>query len=283
MASVTDPAAPGLSSLTRLLAAPRYEVIPVRDIEARAGILPAGSSVTVTASPGQGMAATIDVAAALARSGYAVVPHLAARMLNGRSELEDMIERLAAAGVYEAFVVGGDASPPAGPYRDAGDLLDELAGLSHPFIRIGVAGYPEGHPLIADDGLLETLRRKQPQASYIVTQLCFDAAALTTWLRAIRQEGIGLPVVVGLPGVVERRKLAEISLRSGVGASLRYLRKNGRHLAALARSRRYDPTPLAAAVADRLDRERLVVEGVHLFTFNQIERTLDWVRRLADG
>jgi methylenetetrahydrofolate reductase (NADPH) len=88
-------------------------------------------------------------------------------------------------------------------------------------------------------------------------------------------------VVVGLPGVVERRKLAEISLRTGVGASLRYLARHGRQMATLARSRRYDPTPLARDVAERAGGSDLGILGVHLFTFNQVEATEAWVRRAA--
>jgi methylenetetrahydrofolate reductase (NADPH) len=273
--------------VAKLLDAPRYEVIPVRGIEDKVAVLPAGSRVTVTASPGHGLARTVAVAETLAASGYEVIPHLAARMVGGRSELAGWAERLAAAGVHEAFVVGGDATPPAGPYQDAGDLLDELAGLTHPFTRIGIGGYPEGHPLIADDKLLEALRRKQPHADQIVTQLCFDAGALLDWVRAIRAEGIDLPVVVGLPGVVERRKLAEISLKTGVSASLRYLRKHGRQLVALSRSRRYDPTPLLRSIAEGLDQGAdgadLGIRGTHLFTFNQVEPTHTWVGSVIRG
>ena len=164
--------------VARLLAAPRYEIMPFRGVEGAVGELPAGSRVTVTASPSHGLMRTIEVAERLAASGYEVIPHLSARMVSGRRELIAIVERLAAAGIDQAFVVGGDASPPAGPYHEAGDLLDELAGLDHPFTRIGIGGYPEGHPLIADDKLLEALRRKQPHAAYVVTQLCFDAGVL---------------------------------------------------------------------------------------------------------
>ena len=184
-------------------------------------------------------------------------------------------------GIREAFVIGGDATPPAGRYAAAIDLLDELATIRHPFARIGIGGYPEGHPLIDDGRLLEALRRKQPHADHIVTQICFDAVALAGWIRSLREAGIDLPVTVGLPGAVERHKLAEISLRTGVGASLRYLRWHGREVLALARARRYDPTPLARAVAAHLDEPGLDVAGVHLFTFNQIAETRDWVRRAS--
>jgi methylenetetrahydrofolate reductase (NADPH) len=273
------PAVAERSALSLLLHEPRYEVIPVKGIEEKVATLPYGATVTVTASPRLGLDRTLDLSSVLAARGYRVVPHLAARMIDGRGQLERIVQRLDGAGIREVFVVGGDADPPAGEYADAGDLLEELTGLAHPFARIGVGGYPEGHPLAGDDELLEALRRKQRFASHLVTQLCFDDAALVDWTVRIREAGIGLPVVVGLPGVVERRKLAEISLKAGVGASLGYLRKHRREIITLARARRYDPTPLARAVAGRAGDPALGLAGVHLFTFNQVEPTRDWVVR----
>jgi methylenetetrahydrofolate reductase (NADH) len=269
------------SAMTLLLREPRYEVIPVQHIEQKVAALPYGATVTVTASPALGLDRTLDVSVALAARGFRVVPHFAARMVTGRGHLERLVQRLEGTDIREVFVVGGDADPPAGRYADAGDLLEELGGLAHPFARIGVGGYPEGHPLIPDDRLLEALLRKQPYATHVVTQICFDAGAVADWAADIRAAGVELPVFVGLPGVVERRKLAEISLRTGVGASLSYLRKHGRQIVTLARSRRYDPTGLAEAVADRALDGTLGIRGVHLFTFNQVEQTRDWVARLA--
>ena len=281
MAVVHDQARGRPSALARLLGAPRYEVIPVDGVAEKVAALPAGVVVTVTASPAHGIERTVAVSEDLAARGYRVVPHLAARMVEGRSRLEDVVERLAAAGIDEAFVVGGDASPSAGPYHAAADLLEDIVTRRHPFTRLGVAGYPEGHPLISDGLLIDALRRKQAYATHIVTQLCFDAGALVDWLRALRTSGVGLPVLVGLPGVVERRKLAEISLKTGVGVSLRYLRRHGRQALVLTRSRRYDPTSLAREVAAHLDDAGLGIVGAHLFTFNQVEATRDWVRRAA--
>ena len=271
------------AALARLLEAPRYEVIPVDGIEEKVAALPRGATVTVTASPRHGIERTIAVSSRLAGRGYRVVPHLAARMIADRGQLERLVAHLEDAGIHEAFVVGGDASPPAGGYADAGDLLDELGRLPHSLARIGVGGYPEGHPLVSGADLLEALRRKQRHADYIATQLCFDAEALARWVRAMRAAGIALPVVVGLPGVVERRKLAEISLKTGVGASLRYLSRHGRQIAKLARSRSFDPTPLALALAERAEEADLGIRGVHLFTFNQVAATEAWVRRASSG
>jgi methylenetetrahydrofolate reductase (NADPH) len=271
------PAIADQTVLSVLLRQPRYEVIPVRGIEQKVAALPYGSTVTVTASPALGIDRTLDVSRALAARGFSVVPHLAARMISGRGHLERLVQRLEGSTIREVFVIGGDATPPAGAYADAGDLLEELATLAHPFTRVGIGGYPEGHPVVSDDQLLEALLRKQPAASHIVTQLCFDAGALAAWAADIRAAGVTLPVVVGLPGVVERKRLAEISLKSGVGASLRYLRKHGRQIVTLARSKRYDPTPLAGEVAEYAADASLGLRGVHLFTFNQVEPTRDWV------
>jgi methylenetetrahydrofolate reductase (NADPH) len=272
-----------LSSLAQLLHEPHFEVIPVNGIEERVAILPAGATVTVTASPRHGMERTVSVSETLAKRGFQVVPHLAARMITGRDELQRIVTRLDGAGINDVFVVGGDASPPTGDFRDAGDLLDALASLPHSLVRIGIGGYPEGHPLISQEDLLTALQRKQPSATYIATQLCFDAGSLVAWIRSVRKLGINLPVIVGLPGAVERRKLAEISLRTGVGTSLRYLTRHSRQIATLARSRRYDPTPLAAAVAAHGQDADLRIEGVHLFTFNQIEATQAWLRRATSA
>ena len=271
----------GLSPMARLVAQPRYELIPVSGVENEFSALLPGSTVTVTASPHHGMKRTLEVSERLAALGYSVVPHLAARMVAGPSHLEEIIERLGAAQIRDAFVIGGDAAPATGSFRDAAGLLEALASLPHSLLRIGVAGYPEGHPLISAAGLLDALQREQPRADYVVTQICFDAEALVGWVATIREAGIGLPLVVGLPGVVERRRLAEVSLRAGVGASMRYLARHGRQLATLARSRRYDPTPLAVAIAAHLDDPEVLIEGVHLFTFNRIEATQAWVSRMA--
>jgi methylenetetrahydrofolate reductase (NADPH) len=267
------------SQLARLLSGARFEVIPITGVTEKVrGALPPGTTVTVTCSARYGIERSLDVAERLSAAGFTVVPHLAARMVSDRGHLERILERLEIASIHEALVVGGDASVPVGAFRDAGDLLDALASLPHSLDRVGLGGYPEGHPLVREATLLDALRRKQPSAHYIATQLCFDPSALVRWIRSIRREGVDLPVVAGLPGRVERRKLAEVSLQVGVGASLRYLARHRRQLAALARSPVYDPTALAAGIATHLDEPDLRLQGVHLFTFNQIEATQSWLR-----
>src|SRR4028118_64701 len=82
------------------LADARYEVLPTAKIEAAVlASVPRDVTLTVTASPAKGIASTLDLTARLIGHGYAVVPHLAARMISGPEELETIVTRLTGLGV----------------------------------------------------------------------------------------------------------------------------------------------------------------------------------------
>ena len=106
----------------------QFEVIPLPGIaeEVRAQ-LPAGARVTITASPAQGLSATLAVAGELAQQGFTAIPHLAARMLHGAGEVQEVLARLHDAGVREVFVIAGDAPRPVGDLPGALELLEEGA------------------------------------------------------------------------------------------------------------------------------------------------------------
>ena len=175
LASLVEEAA--VTSLDALLPRPRYEVFPAKGTEqAVADWVPAGMTVTVTASPVKGLDATIELTERLAARGYRVVPHLAARSVAGDAHLAGIVARLKAAGCDDVFVPGGDAPHPAGPFDGALPLLERLAEMGRPFSRIGITGYPESHPKIHDDVTIQAMWDKRRYASYIVSNVCFDAA-----------------------------------------------------------------------------------------------------------
>lgn len=181
--------------------------------------------MTITCSPKFGLERTLAATEFAAAAGYHVIPHLAARQVADETELQGFLRRLDAGGVHDLYVIGGDAAQPAGSYASAAQLLDALGGLDHSLTSIGVAGYPEGHPAISDEELMAALHAKQPAADYLVSQLCFDADALIRWLRQIRDAGITLPLHLGLAAPMQTSKLAQLSLKIGIGSSLRYLTK----------------------------------------------------------
>lgn len=296
--------------LASLLAAPRYEVLPLDGVvDDAAAHLPEGATVTVTASPARGPEATLTTAADLSRRGFHAVPHLAARQYSADT-LAPALQRLQAAGVGEVFVVGGDDDGAAGPspahtadlrFGDGETLLNAVRQAS-PEVSIGVPGYPEGHPAIPDQVLQDSLRRKLDQAHRVVSQLCFDSGPVGQWAQRIRTlapaqsepaqpeaaqpqaapsdavSQITVPVYAGVAGAVGMVRLLRIGSRIGVGDSLRFLKSGAAAMRRLATPGRYDPTRLVTDLAAAEDQA--AVDGLHLYTFNALEQTEQWRLRL---
>ena len=263
--------------LAALLADPRFEVVPMRGVQEQAAFLPPGATVTVTCSPRRGIEATLDLAERLAAAGHRAVPHVAARLVTGRPHLTGILRRLSDSGTKEIFVVGGDSAEPAGPYDSALGLLRDMAEVGHGLERIGVTAYPEGHPFVDNDRLKEALRAKQRFATHMVTQLCFDARTVATWMTEARADGVTLPAWVGMAGVVQRRKLIEISLRVGVGDTTRFIGKHMSIVARLMRRGSYRPDQFVDAAAELLGGPQHGVAGFHVNTFNQVQGTVAWL------
>jgi methylenetetrahydrofolate reductase (NADH) len=248
----------------------RYEILPFARGEEEAARLPEPVHLTITTSPKHGLDHTVEVATRVRSLGHKVTVHLTARMVRDRAHLDELLATMADAGVDDAFVIGGDASPPHGPYASAGELLPLIHGHPRRPRTLGIAGYPEGHPLIEAGELDAALHAKAPLADYITTQLCFDPKTVLAWIAKTRDEGIELPVIVGLPGMVDRAKLLEISMRVGVGPSLSFLRKQ-RGLLNLLRLSASSAESLYNALAPHRE-----LAGFHYFTFNRLLETWRW-------
>jgi methylenetetrahydrofolate reductase (NADPH) len=257
----------------------RYELLPFGSAEREAEAAPHPLTLTVTCSPRQGVDNSLDTAVRLRGLGHAVILHVAARTVRGPDHLDAVLTRMAAAGIGDVFLIGGDSHEPLGPYASALELLPLLRAHALAPRTIGVAAYPEGHPLIDDATLLSALAHKDGQADYMTTQMCFDPAALLRWLAGVREAGIGMPAYVGVPGAVDRRRLLEISMRIGVGASIAFARKQhgmrrllSRHMEIAERFNDAVATPQA---------RRLGVAGLHYYSFNKLVATVAFAERRA--
>ena len=271
-------APPARDALARLLSAPTFELVPLKNALGQAEHLPAGATVSVTASPAKGVEATVALCEQLQARGFRAVPHLSARMVRDRAHLRDLVGWLEGAGVNRAFVVGGDEKEP-GDYPDGLSLLREMAEIGHPLGEIGIPCYPQGHAFIADGPLLDALRAKAEFASYMTTQLCFDPGAIATWIAARRAEDLALPVHVGVPGVAEPHRLLAITARIGVADTHRFLSKNIRFVARLMRSGGfYRPDALLEGIAPHAADPAAGIVDVHLYTFNAVDATEKWRR-----
>ena len=265
---------------SEILSRPRFEILPTKGAEEQADHLPRGAKVAVTCSPTKGIESTLRFSEGLLERGFRVVPHIAARLVVDRAHLEKILRWFDEHRVREVYVIGGDAKEPVGPYASALELLGAMSHLEHGVEEVGIGGYPEGHPLIADEELDRALLDKQPFASYVVTQLCFDAEAILGWISEARRKGLRLPVYVGMPGAVDRKKLLQISLKVGVGNSVRFLKKQSGLIGMLVKPGGYSPDELLERLAPYAGDGHYGVAGLHLYTFNQVQITEEWRQRM---
>ena len=261
------------------------ELIPTPKAHLQFEHLPSNSTVSVTASPARDLDATFDMAAQLIDLGHTVIPHLAARMVTGPDHVAAIARWLNDHGVTDVFVIGGDAQDPFGPYLDAGALMRALIDSNANIRRLGFGGYPDGHATIPDGALASALVDKQQMVveagldGWVSTQMCFDTTVVTDWITQRRADGLVLPVHLGLPGVIDTTKLLTMGMKLGIGASLRYLRKNRAVVSKLAAPGGYDPmdvlAPMGAAIGP------LDITALHVFTFNQVANTVAWQRAVG--
>lgn len=249
--------------------ATRYELLPIHGMQQAAEALPAGAVVTVTCSPRHGLERTLEASEWLAGAGFQVVPHLAARLVRDRPHLQRLLAHLAALGVEDVFVVGGDGQRPVGDFPHGLALLEAMAELSTRPERVGVPAYPEGHHQIGEAALQRDFEAKAALADYAVTQLCFEAGPLLAWRERQRRLGLPLPIYAGIPGVMDRRRLLTIALRLGLGPSVRALRRQGGWVSRLFGPAVYRPDALLRELWPALEGEREGFVGLHVYTFNQ--------------
>ncbi|HEV7708150.1 MAG TPA: methylenetetrahydrofolate reductase [Asanoa sp.] len=263
-------------TLTRLLSTVRYEVIPTATASDRVReSVPLDVTVTVTASPTKGLEPTLDLTERLAAAGYRVVPHIAARLIEGEPHLGQIVERLVRAGIEDVFVPAGDADP-VGPYDAALPVLTALRELGNPFPRVGITGYPESHPSIEDDVTIQSMWDKRRHATYIVSNLCFDPRVIARWAIRVRRRQVSLPLFLGLAGPVDRAKLLAVATKIGVGESTRFVARHPSWFARLAIPGGYAPDALLRNVVRALRSDDVSLTGLHIFTFNQLAETEQW-------
>jgi methylenetetrahydrofolate reductase (NADPH) len=267
----------GLRQLGPILENARYEVFPTASAEAAIiEAVPREVVVTVTASPTKGLEPTLAMTERLTAAGYRVVPHLSARLVHDAAHLRDVVARLTAIGIDDVFVPAGDADPPAGEFSSALDVLENLAELGSPFSRVGITGYPETHPKIEDDVTVQAMWDKRRHATYIVSNLCFDAATLRQWIVRIRRRGVTLPLLLGIAGPVERTKLMQMATKIGVADSARFLAGHSSAFVKLSTPGAYQPERLLDRVGGTISAPESLVTGLHVFTFNQVQQAEQW-------
>ena len=258
------------------------------DVAVLAAAVPTGTPVYLSAVLTRPQEEVVEQAARVRVAGLEPVPHLAVRNFASADALRRFLDRLTGeAGVRRLLVIAGDRAEPAGPFHGALEAIDSGLITRGGILEIGISGYPDGHPRIADHELDRLLVQKLEAAQqtglkvHIVTQFCLEGGPILTWLARLRDLGIDHPVRVGLAGPTNLATLMRYARRCGVRASALGLARNAglmrRLLGAAA------PDTIVRALAEANAGGRLGDVAPHLFSFGGAGATARWAQAAAAG
>jgi methylenetetrahydrofolate reductase (NADPH) len=257
-----------------------------KSIDVAGHLLESGTEVFVVSLPSDSAERQIDAAVRLRRAGLKPVPHIAARNIASRFDLDNLLRRLTVeAEVDRVLVLSGDRDKPAGDLVSSLQILESGLIEKHGIRSVAISAYPEGHPKIADALLLAArhakleVARRAGLAVTFVSQFCFDPAPIIGLARQLRAQGIKESLRVGVAGPASRTSLLKFALLCGVGPSIRALKErplNTRSLLA-----RDTPTTLLNEIVRAQHLEpSLGIDGVHIFSFASIGAAANWVREV---
>lgn len=258
----------------------RVEIFPT--------FLDTGATVYVAHPPKVTVGEVVDMAKHLVQAGYLAVPHIVARKIEDREQLDTTLGNLAEAGIDRLLVVAGDPAEPAGEFSDSLAVLRTGLVAQHGFRQVAIAGHPEGNRAIGPTALRQALLEKCTFAvqsnldMYIVTQFGFDPDLVFAWETRTAKDNVSLPVRVGMAGRVPFRQLVRYAMRCGVGTSLKTvvgMTSAMTHLAHLP-----GPDELVTAFARyRAANPASRLVGAHLFAFGGLESSARWLNAVKAG
>lgn len=249
--------------------------------------LPQGTCVYVALIDPADLALQIEAVAAIRAAGLEPVPHVPARFVRDKSDLDHRLAHLAERGqVRQALVLGGGAPQPLGIYDAAIQLLETGLFETYGIRKIGLAGHPEGNPDIikakGETALVEALKVKQAYLAthdiegYIATQFLFEAGPVAYWAKSLRDVGITLPIYVGVPGPATIKTLVKYAAMCGVGNSARFIRKQALNVTKLLTVSSPDVF-VENLTKLHFEKPELGIAGPHLYPFGGFDKLLDWV------
>ncbi len=255
----------------------------VPGLQEAAHAIPQGTKVNVTFLGNEDLQMRVAASKAVKELGFIPVPHISARRLKSEAELREFLAALQEVGATEhVFAVGGDPAEPEGPYPDSLSVIRTGILQEYGAKEVSIAGYPEGHPDIADDVLWRHLEDKsqalkeQGLDAVILTQFAFDTDPVISWIDQVRAKGIDTEIRVGTPGPAGIKRLLGFARRFGIGANAMIVKKYGFSLTNLmgtAGPERF-VSDLSGLLADRDSGD----VTLHFYTFGGLRATADWVR-----
>ncbi len=269
------------------------EVMPrtAEKIEDFRAVLPAGTRVYVAHIEGTPIDDMVATAKRVASEGFAVMPHLPARIIADEKMLGDWIARYQGeAGIDQALLLAGGVDKPHGKFHCSMQLIEtglfDKAGIK----RLHVAGHPEGNKDIDPDGsdrnVMDALRWKQAFGERsdaemaLATQFCFEAKPVIAWVDRLQREGITLPIHIGVAGPAKLQTMIKFAMTCGVGPSLRVLQRRAKDVTKLVLP--FTPEEILTELAlHKAQNPDFGITQVHFFPLGGINKTAEFTNEFG--
>ena len=247
-----------------------------------------GTTVYVAHPPGVPIDDIVELAGRVQQLGLTATPHVIARKLESREQLERALARCQELGIHNALCVAGDITAEKPAYDSSLQVLQTGLFKQYGFRNVGVAGHPEGSKAIGEERVEQALNGKAEFAKtagfnlYFATQFGFDPQPFIDWEAATSAKGIHLPILVGLPGPASLRQLAKFAMLCGVGASMRMLTSRTSAMANLLSTQAPDEMVTALARYKGANPQSRF-KKVHFFAFGGVVKTARWANAVISG
>lgn len=255
-----------------------------REIADLARLVGSGTEVFLSSLPRIAHDQQLAAACTVRRAGLEPVLHLAARKFSSEQELEAVLGTACGdAGVRKCLVIAGDLSAPRGPFASSLDLIASAPFRASGLREVGVGGYPDGHPFVAEVEVADALKARFEAVTaagmtpFVVTQFCFDAEKILQWLARLRRIDRAVAVRIGLAGPTSAGTLLKVALRCWVDLPVKSIAAAPQLLRAAA------PDRIVADIEAGLrPHHGIGALSLHFYTFGSLTKTAEWAKGAAE-
>ena len=271
------------------------EVMPrtAAKIESFKEILPKNTRVYIAHIEGVPIDEMVQTAKRISSEGFNVMPHFPARIIKDKSTLEEWINIYQGeAGINQALLLAGGVNKPHGVFESSMQLVETELFEKYNFKNLHFAGHPEGNKDIDNDGsnknVDDALQWKQKFNERsdidiaITTQFCFEAEPVIEWANSLTNNGINIPIHIGVAGPAKLQTLIKFSIACGVGPSLKVLQKRAKDVKKLLLP--FDPNDFLETLAKhKKENPKFNISNIHFFPLGGIVTNASWIKNAKNN
>jgi len=271
------------------------EVMPrtASKIESFKEILPKNTRVYIAHIEGVPIEEMVQTAKRISNEGFNVMPHFPARIIKDKSTLEQWIKNYQdEAGIDQALLLAGGVAKPHGVFENSMQLVETELFEKYNFKNLHFAGHPEGNKDIDNDGSTKNVdqallwKQKFNERSdaelAITTQFCFEAEPVIEWANSLINNGINIPIHIGVAGPAKLQTLIKFSIACGVGPSLKVLQKRAKDVKKLLLP--FDPNDFLETLAKhKKENSKFNISNIHFFPLGGINVNASWIKNAINN